>query len=649
MKEDFVADISAPLPPDAVSDKHGRWLKALRAAADLAQGIRCGHDALLRVASRLSISRKAREEERHGTWASVLEECGQAFVEQCASLVEACQGAPPSLAPRILGCAVRLAEALGSTGPLIEALDSELISLAERVDRLQSFYAVALKRIEAVAGQVPTLEAKVKEVQRGRDEQQVQCREVRRALARSEQRRVNAERRADELDRELRFVRRAAGVLAGTAGTSLRCPNKNTLAMRRTAAPSGQGLDSVTSTSVGPVSAAFSLSTIASLETTPSMRFPDAQIEGEDDTTTILSRRDSSTRIAVSTEVASRRNSSSSPQHHPPLHASSIEAEFVVDVPTAVVQPQAQQQHDQQHSLCLPLQGGNTPRIANASVLAAGVAVQPVHPVGDVPLGGAALRPPSRMLGGGSEHSCADEDKEGGSDKELPLPAPAGVLAHARHSSSAAPCGGGKSAMGIIGAPTSRHCLEEPLFPGSSGAPLRITPRTLDDGGGSRVGEIQCDRGRPNDKSFLSFDNLGICGPDLTEGCNGPDSDADTACIRTVSMRPLLWGSKLADDLPGVDPMAALAQSAFAHLSALVRQARKQQPNVASPRGKCPANEFGGPAHGLRHAAVIIAEWADSELATTDAALACSIRKSASHVQTLAALSLGTLPALSLR
>lgn len=207
---ELVDEALLPLAAEQVSERYSNWREALDGAAELAQHMRCGHDALVRVAARLSKTRDAmgrRTGDRGDPWVRALDDCGRAFVENCASLVEVCQSAPAWLAPRILGCTVRLAEALGSTGPLLEALDAEFTALEDRVEKLQKLYVVALRRAEAVAGQVPGLEDRVLQATHGRDELRAQCRDVRQALQRSEKGRLAAESKAEQLARELRSAR----------------------------------------------------------------------------------------------------------------------------------------------------------------------------------------------------------------------------------------------------------------------------------------------------------------------------------------------------------------------------------------------------------------------------------------------------------
>lgn len=195
-------------------------MNALDSATDLSQAIRCGQEFLRQAVERLAVGQKVRKGgvlEGHSTWANALEECGRGFVEQCAALVEACSGAPPALAQRLFSCAVRLAEALGTTEPLLAALDKELSLVGERVVQLELLYTIALQRVEAISSEVPGIEKRVAEAgkqaaeaAKAKDQMNVEMQKIRKALQNAERRRAAAEARATELGRELHAAKREA-------------------------------------------------------------------------------------------------------------------------------------------------------------------------------------------------------------------------------------------------------------------------------------------------------------------------------------------------------------------------------------------------------------------------------------------------------
>lgn len=215
----LLASLMTPLPPDEVGPCKDEWLVALHTATDLAQAIRCGQELLRQTSERVAAGHKARRlgdvSDEQNTWASALEECARGFVEQCAVLVETCSGAPPGLANRIYGCAVRLTEALGATESLLVALDNELLLIGDRVMQLELLYNVALQRVETVSTEVTLMEKKVEradgkasEATNAREEMSTRCRDMRSALQKAEKRAAVAEQRVSDCGRELQAAKR---------------------------------------------------------------------------------------------------------------------------------------------------------------------------------------------------------------------------------------------------------------------------------------------------------------------------------------------------------------------------------------------------------------------------------------------------------
>merc|ERR1719174_716350 len=98
------------------------------------------------------------------------------------------------IAPRVLGCAVRLAESLGQTGPLLAALDKELAFASERASQLEALYEVIVKRVESLSGHVPFLERSHAEAKAAHEDSQAEIRRLKQALKAAEQQNRQHER-----------------------------------------------------------------------------------------------------------------------------------------------------------------------------------------------------------------------------------------------------------------------------------------------------------------------------------------------------------------------------------------------------------------------------------------------------------------------
>mmetsp|Transcript_10847 Transcript_10847/g.38045 ORF Transcript_10847/g.38045 Transcript_10847/m.38045 type:complete len:655 (-) Transcript_10847:52-2016(-) len=629
MLQELVNGALSPLSPEEVSEQHQHWLEALHGAADLAQHVRCGHDALARVASRLREGRKARSVDAGkrgpgsaGSWSQALEDCGRSFVENSAALVEACQGAPPWLAPRVLGCAVRLAEAFGSTGPLLEALDSELAAVEDRVEKLQQLYAVALKRVEAVAGQVPGLEEKAAQAVRARDEIRAQCRDVRQALGRSEKRRLAAESRADELSRELRVLRQqlptqlrddGVGPVAAAGFPSPAKASRKQLGPTTISTPEQPGGAESTSISVG-FSPAFSSVSPISAGTPPLFCATEPKVEqhGDGAPTTRSGRFESagscwSMPAGLAPSLCPTRPPPWQSQPFTPQAPTATSGEHVA--PSEEYGPVSRAPADEQHSSAHTL-----PKCAL-------VTATERSPCQDSTYGGSGDM--DECVGGFSVAGMA-----GRSLGLFPFSAFGGT-AGALGSMAVAPTslhstlGRGSNACSIL---WGDGCLEEgtPCATGC-GAHQESTAKgswSLGAGGGGGP------RRNSNAAVVLAAGNM-----------------SGTAAAEFETSDVLRWGLASASRLPSSEPLAASTQAAFEHLVALVRQARGRHPQLHSPRGQCPVAAVTSalaaqPSEGLRHAAALVELWAaaSSELAAADAALAGSIRTSASHLRTLVGL-----------
>lgn len=159
-------------------------------ATELAQVTRCGKASLNQVLERLqqwhvnaeNSDTVQRPKEK------VLAECCNVFIEQCAEIIEMA-GVPPKLASNLLGVSIRMAEVVGKTGVLLLAMDSDFAQLAEKVNRLELVYDVAVKRVECVAGEVSQLKStaaaastQAEMALKQKTEMESQCRELKRAL-----------------------------------------------------------------------------------------------------------------------------------------------------------------------------------------------------------------------------------------------------------------------------------------------------------------------------------------------------------------------------------------------------------------------------------------------------------------------------------
>jgi len=250
----MLASLMAPLPEaDEVRQCRQAWLEALGNASDLVQSTRCGRVTLLQISERLAQLQLPKDKHGQAVWARELQECGRNFIEQCAEIVEVCS-ASPKLSSSVLGSAVRLAEAVGSTGPLVAAMELELAAVAGKVRDLEVLYDVAITRVETVAGEVPALEAnaadaqkRAEEAMRRQAELQLECREAKKALKHSERRCLAAERKAMELTNQLRLSSRATRIAqkpspAGRSAASLGTPIEDSLSQTLHEEASGQKL-----------------------------------------------------------------------------------------------------------------------------------------------------------------------------------------------------------------------------------------------------------------------------------------------------------------------------------------------------------------------------------------------------------------------
>lgn len=211
------------MPVDDLAARHRDWLDGLHTAVEVPTVARVGQEALRKLVQRFADRRKWAGD-NDTQWAAELEDCGRTFVQQCAEMVEACSGVPPSLAPKLIGYAVRLAEALWRTGPLLEAFDREIAEVSEKVVRLEELYNAIVERADAVAGDRTVLgskaeeatakaeeaTAKAEEALKAQEELRGECRTARRAIRAAEQRATAAEKRTAEVRRELFEARRKA-------------------------------------------------------------------------------------------------------------------------------------------------------------------------------------------------------------------------------------------------------------------------------------------------------------------------------------------------------------------------------------------------------------------------------------------------------
>lgn len=215
----LIVQTMSPLTKEQVTGPRNAWLEAISASKkvqgrDLPFLARCGQEALQLVQDRISQGRAAWALPQCGgssgasggrSWVETLEELCRDFVERCAEVLEGCQGAaPPRLAARILGHAVKLAEILGKTGPLLAVFDDELALLHEKVSQIEVLIDVLLKRCEEVAGESSDLKAQATEAIRSRDECRQKAELVQDSL------RADAARDKEELKRAAQARQEAA-------------------------------------------------------------------------------------------------------------------------------------------------------------------------------------------------------------------------------------------------------------------------------------------------------------------------------------------------------------------------------------------------------------------------------------------------------
>ena len=188
--QDVCDQLLSPLSERSICQED--WVQAVEAieATELAQVTRCGKASLNQVLERLqqwhvnaeNSDTVQRPKEK------VLAECCNVFIEQCAEIIEMA-GVPPKLASNLLGVSIRMAEVVGKTGVLLLAMDSDFAQLAEKVNRLELVYDVAVKRVECVAGEVSQLKStaaaastQAEMALKQKTEMESQCRELKRAL-----------------------------------------------------------------------------------------------------------------------------------------------------------------------------------------------------------------------------------------------------------------------------------------------------------------------------------------------------------------------------------------------------------------------------------------------------------------------------------
>lgn len=201
---DVLLPIVAPLPVDEVAERREQWLKALQNVGDVHQAVLSGQDAVRRLATRFGCRRSGAKllstTGSTSAWVPALEECGEAFVEECARLVELRGGSSSECAAsHVLSCAVRLAEALGQTGPLLTSLEKELAFVGERTEQLEALYEVVLKRVQSLAGHVPFLEQSLSEAKTVEEALRVERKELQQSLKAAEQKYVQSEREKTNL------------------------------------------------------------------------------------------------------------------------------------------------------------------------------------------------------------------------------------------------------------------------------------------------------------------------------------------------------------------------------------------------------------------------------------------------------------------
>lgn len=155
----MAAVLTDPSQQSGWMERRDQWLRAVDVAmVPPKQVIASGRELLHELAERLDSMTST-----HHRWSKELEACGRAFLERCAGIVEACDSGAPTVAPRLLSCAVGLAEVLGSTGPLLAALDAEVSTIAERVTTLEVLYASMAKQLEVSPHMAPFSEGRIAE------------------------------------------------------------------------------------------------------------------------------------------------------------------------------------------------------------------------------------------------------------------------------------------------------------------------------------------------------------------------------------------------------------------------------------------------------------------------------------------------------
>lgn len=220
--------IMAPLPPDEIAAKTREWLDGLHSTVDAPHVARVGRSALRKLLERIADrSLWLGEEAGDGRqWADALGRCGRGFVQQCTELVEASQGIPQTQSSKIISAAVRLSEAFSRTGPLLQAFETELFAVAEKVSRLEELYGLVIKRADELAGDKTVLSARIDEMRQAEQGLREEARDAKRLFKQSEQRARAAERRAAEARRELYEARRSLRPGASHTSASNASPRK---------------------------------------------------------------------------------------------------------------------------------------------------------------------------------------------------------------------------------------------------------------------------------------------------------------------------------------------------------------------------------------------------------------------------------------
>jgi len=570
-------------------------------------------------------------------WVAALEECGRAFVEQVAEIVESCKGTLPKFTPRILGCAVRLAEALGTTGPLLVAFDNELLVLKERLEHFEGLYIAARRRLEEVSEEYSALGAQVVEISRVAELEKAKHQELRSALQASERRCANFEKKIVELRRDLNARPRAR--------------------QRRGETPDLEGCS------------AFSWEEQTSHGGTPVSEVHAGDLRDK--------RQEPSahqSKVVISSAHAAMAPTSAVPPRAlmfgaentaepapAPRHRVSFDATATgsQSTPIAPLSPRSASDNNRPPSraygMC-PTAGGAPPQLAPQVAS---------HPAALQQWSGAAFAAKSTVASRSPQQFSPSVDETDAVSEHLAQTASSSCERPSCFDFDAARASL-RARQAVANLHTKQLVVQLAPTPETFSSPRDPGDNELRRHTFSGYSSVAAEpalthawRNHNGHGSHLDGEATGCyAGHDREKATDEGSADEDyyfDVGNTGSATRPLQLGSMWVRALPRSSPLSSSATAAFMHLAALGRQARELHPSLASPRVDDGDAAYGGtfgvsnevprppplntsPAEGLVWVAARMSQWADHELARYDRALSASIHSASENLCKLAGL-----------